>query len=38
MKESVTYTLDKEFESVSNDAKTIIGTLVDITNKLEGRR
>lgn len=27
-----------EFDSLSNDVKTIIGTLVNIINKLEGRK
>lgn len=29
---------DKEFNSISNDVKTIIGTIVNIINKLEGRK
>ena len=27
-----------EFDSISNDIRTIIGTLVNIVNKLEGRK
>lgn len=29
---------DEEFESIANELRTIIGTMVNIINKLEGRK